>query len=94
MKRLAIGALALALLSAAAIGTAQAGGQDDGKSAISDYCRARGDFRMTHGACVAYFVAHNVVPHDAAVCQDEGMWSFLGVASHGECVTKLAEMRD
>jgi len=84
---------ALALVSALAAGTALAAGQNEGTGAISDYCRDRGDLGLTHGACVAYFVTHNVVPHDASVCQDEAMQARVGAANHGECVKKLGEMR-
>lgn len=60
---------------------------------ISEYCADHRDFGLTHGACVAYFQARNVVPHDASVCQDEGIWKFLGVANHGQCVKRLADLR-
>lgn len=47
---------------------------------------------LSHGACVAYFTARNIVPHDASICKDEGVQRWLGVANHGQCVRKLGEM--
>jgi hypothetical protein len=61
--------------------------------AVSEYCAAHDDLGLSHGACVAYLTTHNIVPHDATVCQSTGIQSILGVSNHGQCVKKLGELR-
>ena len=53
------------------------------RPAIAEYCASHNDLGLSHGACVAYFTTRNVVPHDATVCQDEGLQNLLGVATRG-----------
>lgn len=37
--------------------------------------------------------AHNLVPHDAAVCQDQEIQDLSGVDNHGECMQRPKDMR-
>ena len=67
--------------------------QENEKTTISEYCASRNDLGLSHGGCVAYFTTHNVVPHDASVCQNPSMRDLLGVTNHGQCMKKLADMR-
>jgi hypothetical protein len=67
--------------------------QGDEKATIPEYCASRNDLGLSHGGCVAYFTTHNVVPHDASVCQNPSMQGLLGVTNHGQCMKKLAGMR-
>lgn len=92
MKKLIVVSL-FSILSMSSIAATQATGQDDDKSAVSAYCSDRGDLGLTHGACVALFTTHNVVPHDASICGSESIQRLLGVTNHGQCVKKLAGMR-
>ncbi len=83
----------LAIVSLALVSPALVDSRDDDKRTISEFCSQYNDLGLTHGGCVAYFETRNVVPHDASVCQDEGIRAMLGAANHGQCVKKLADMR-
>jgi hypothetical protein len=67
--------------------------QENEKTTISEYCASHGNLGLSHGGCVAYFTTHNVVPHDASVCQNQSMQDLLGVTNHGQCMKKLTDMR-
>lgn len=67
--------------------------QENNQTTISDYCVSHIDLGLSHGACVVYLTTHNLVPHDAIVCQDANMQNFLGVTNHGQCMKKLSDMR-
>ncbi len=92
MKKITAGAV-LAIVSLALVSPALADSRDDDKLTIAEFCSNYNDLGLTHGGCVAYFETRNVVPHDASVCQDEGIRRMLGVENHGQCVKKLADMR-
>lgn len=92
MKKLFVVSL-FSLLSMALIAPTQATGQDDDKSTISEFCSDHNDLGLTHGGCVAYFVTHNIVPHDASICRSSSIQQLLGVTNHGQCVKKLGDMR-
>lgn len=81
----------LAVLSLALTASTHATAGDNDKVTISEFCAAHNDLGLSHGACVAYFVTHNVVPHDASVCKDESLQRLMGVDNHGQCVKKLGE---
>ena len=68
--------------------------EEHGRTTISEYCASRSDLGLSHGGCVAYITTHNLVPHDASVCQDPSMQKRLGVSNHGECLKKLGEMHN
>jgi len=89
-KVLAVGLFAALSLTLTA--SSQAGVSDDDKTTISEFCSTRNDLGLSHGACVAYFVTHNVVPHDASVCKNEGLQELMGVDTRGQCVKKLGVM--
>lgn len=91
MKKVVVsGVCSLLALTLAA--SSHAGSQDDDRGAVSEYCASHDDLGLSHGACVAYFVARNVVPHDASICRDEGVRRWLGVDNQGQCVRKLGEL--
>jgi hypothetical protein len=92
MKRI-MASISFALASLALVSPVLADGREANKHNISEYCSDRNDLGLSHGACVAYLQNRNVAPHDASVCQDEGIRQMLGTSNHGECVTKLADMR-
>lgn len=81
-----------ALLSLTLAASSHAGDQDDEKSTASEYCASHGDLGLSHGACVAYFAARNVAPHDASICRDENVRRWLGADNHGQCVKRLGEL--
>ena len=60
---------------------------------ISEYCAERGDLGLTHGGCVAYFTANNIVPHDASVCKNPVMQRIVGAKNHGECMKNMKNMK-
>ena len=62
------------------------------KTPVSEYCAPHDDLGLSHGACVACFTTHNIVPHDATVCQNTGIRSILGVSNHGQCVIQLGDL--
>ena len=84
---------AFSIVALLAIAALPAFSEQNEKTTISEYCASHSDFGLSHGACVAYFTTHNVVPHDASVCQNTSMQNLLGVTNHGECMQKLADMR-
>lgn len=86
MKRCVVLASVLLLASALAAGAA---GRD---ATISKFCRDRGDFGLSHGACVAQFTAGNTTPHNADVCKLDWVQAWVRAANEGECVTALNAM--
>ena len=87
MKRSIV--LASVLLLAGAL-AAQAAGRDD--ETVSKFCRDRGDFGLSHGACVAQFTAGNTTPHNADVCKMAWVRAWVRAENEGECVTALNAM--
>lgn len=71
-----------------------ASSQENNQNNISDYCISHNDLGLSHGACVAYLTTHNIVPHDAIVCQDVNIQNYLSATNHGQCIKKLRDMRN
>lgn len=88
-----VGLAAFSIVALLALVARPAISQENGQAGISEYCTSRNDLGLSHGGCVAYFTTHNVVPHDASVCQNPAMQRLLGVTSHGQCMKKLADLR-
>jgi hypothetical protein len=84
----------VSLVSLLSLAASPAIAEENEKATISEYCASRNDLGLSHGACVAYFQTHNVVPHDASVCRDAGIRRLLGVENPGQCVKKLAALRE
>jgi len=90
-KSVGLAAFSIAALLALVAQTAVS--QEIEQTSISEYCASHKNLGLSHGGCVAYFTTHNVVPHDASVCQNPSMRGLLGVTNHGQCMKKLANMR-
>lgn len=88
MKRSIILASAGLLLA----GALAAHAADRGESTVSKFCRDRGDFGLSHGACVAQFTSGNTTPHNADVCKLDWVRGFVRADNEGECVTALNAM--
>lgn len=88
MKKCGVVAVFL-FLALTFISTTQAIGKEDAARTISEFCSAFNDLGLTHGGCVAFFTANNIVPHNASICQDESVQILLGVTNPGQCVKKL-----
>lgn len=65
---------------------------DRGEATVSKFCRDRGDFGLSHGACVAQFTTGNSTPHNADVCKLAWVRAFVRADNEGECVTALNAM--
>lgn len=65
---------------------------DRGEANVSKFCRDRGDFGLSHGACVAQFTTGNTTPHNADVCRLDWVRAWLRAGNEGECVTALNAM--
>lgn len=89
MKFSVVLAFAAALLPPLLIPPRQATGED---RAISRFCHDHRDLNLSHGACVAFLVNRNVVPHDAEVCRDPLIRRQVGADSHGRCVKALKDL--
>jgi hypothetical protein len=78
-----------ALLLAVSLSMAQGQGTNN----ISKYCSDRGDLGLSHGGCVAFLTANNIVPHDASVCKNKNIQNSVGAKNHGQCMKILRQLR-
>ena len=93
MLKKSVALSALSIVSVLAVAALPAFSEENEATTVSEYCTARNDLGLSHGACVAYFTTRNVAPHDASVCEDTAVQNSLGVTNHGQCMKKLADMR-
>jgi gamma-glutamylcysteine synthetase len=84
---------AFTIVALLAIAALPARSEEIEETTISEYCAARNDLGLSHGACVAHLTTHNVVPHDARVCRDTSIQNRLDVSNHGPCMNKLKAVR-